>query len=91
MSPRDRLHQAIHSTDHKVLILELAKRLKNEGMSQREMYNLFASVQAELTGEEECYDSLVDAMDLIHGGAWAKGIGLFDSVLTTDTLDGQHR
>ncbi|MFI4862491.1 MAG: hypothetical protein ACIAXF_17640 [Phycisphaerales bacterium JB063] len=88
MKPRDRLLAALASDDYAIRVPELANRLKAEGMGQREMMDLFSEIQITLSGEEACYDSLVDTMDLIYSGPWAKGRGLFDHELT---LDADHK
>lgn len=82
MTPRERLLAAMASEDHACDVPELAKALKAEGMGQRDLCHLFSAIQVELTGEEENYDSLVDTMDLIYSGPWAKGRGLFDTELS---------
>lgn len=49
-------------------LLSLAQSLKAEGMSQREMYDLFARYAKSYQDSDETkYDRLVDTMDFIVG------------------------
>ena len=60
------------------------KTLKQQGCSQREIYQLFIDQQIALSGEEPNYDALADVLDLIVSGPWAKGKGLFETELRED-------
>jgi hypothetical protein len=60
----------------------LAKSLKAEGVDQVTIYRLFAEYQVKTDGNDPRYDAIVDNMDLIWGGPWAKGGALFDKELT---------
>ena len=62
-------------------LYELAVSLRDEGMSQAELYALFEKFQVETSGEDPRYDAIVDTMDLISSGPWAKGRGLFSTEL----------
>jgi hypothetical protein len=55
----------------------LAISLRDEGMSQSDLYSLFQKFQIETSADDPRYDDIVDTMDIIHGGPWAKGQGLF--------------
>ena len=59
----------------------LAVSLRDEGMPQAELYALFEKFQVETSGEDPKYDAIVDTMDLISSGPWAKGRGLFSTEL----------
>lgn len=39
-----------------------------------------------MSGDEPFYDAVVDTMDEIQGGAWAKRGGLFPTVLTEEMI-----
>jgi hypothetical protein len=60
----------------------LAKSLKVEGVEQVTIYRLFAEYQVKTDGNDPRYDAIVDNMDLIWGGPWAKAGALFDKELT---------
>jgi hypothetical protein len=62
---------------------ELAIALKAEGMGQVAMYHLFAEFQPKIGGDDPRSDAILDNMDLIWGGGWAKGRALFDTELTS--------
>ena len=78
---RQRLADAIDAPDCKVAVPALAHALKAEGMSQVNMYRLFAEQLQRLSGDDPRYDVVTEAMDLIWGGPWAKGGALFDHEL----------
>jgi hypothetical protein len=51
-------------------------------MGQVAMYHLFAEFQRKIDGDDPCSDAILDNMDLIWGGGWAKGRALFETELT---------
>jgi hypothetical protein len=79
---RQRFEVALASPNPSIALHELAKALKAEGMGQVAMYHLFAEFQQKIDGDDPCYDAIVDNMDLIWGGGWAKGLALFETELT---------
>jgi hypothetical protein len=81
-SASERLAKALDADDPAAAVHELACALRDEGMAQLAMYRLFAAEQARLSGDDPRYDAVVDTMDLIGGGPWAKGHALFDAELT---------
>ena len=64
-------------------LLTLARQLRDGGSSQLELYFLFSYFQQRLSPEDPRYDAVVDTMDLIWGGGWAKGRALYDTELTS--------
>jgi len=56
--------------------------LKAEGVGQVAMYHLFAEFQRKTDSADPRYDAIVDNMDLIWGGGWAKDRALFERELT---------
>src|SRR4051794_10800784 len=80
---RQRFELALASPDPAFTLHELAKALKTEGMGQVAMYHLFAEFQHKIDGDDPRYDAVVDTMDLIWGGSWAKGRALYDTELTS--------
>jgi hypothetical protein len=83
---RRRFEQALISQDLRVALRDLAITLKKEGFGQAEIYRLFANYQNEVGGDDPRYDAIVDTMDDIAGGGWAKGVGLFEKELTDNDL-----
>ena len=79
---RQRFEQALASPDRATALHELAKALKAEGMGQVAMYHLFAEFQQRIDGDDPRYDAIVDNMDLVWGGGWAKGRALYETELT---------
>lgn len=67
---------------------ELAKTLRDQGMKQAPMYQLFSRVYQETPTDHAHIDALLDVMDCIWGGPWAKGKGLFDTELNTGEISG---
>jgi hypothetical protein len=78
--------EALNASDPSRRAYELARALRDEGMDQVAMYRLFSEQQDALSGDDPRYDAVVDTMDLIWGGAWAKGRRLFEQELTEDRL-----
>ena len=64
------------TTPHDALF-ELARQLRDGGSTQVDLFVLFSYFQRRLSPEDPRYDAVVDNMDLICGGAWAKGRALF--------------
>lgn len=76
-----RFREALRGHDVAVALGALASSLKNEGFAQLQLYELFSWFQQRLSPEDPRYDAVVDTMDLIYGGPWAKGKGLFTTEL----------
>jgi hypothetical protein len=83
---RQRLIHALDAPDPVRAVQELARVFRREGMEQVAMYRLFAEQQQKLSADDPRYDAVVDTMDLIWGGPWAKGHALFDEELTDARL-----
>ena len=79
---RSRFDQALADAQPHVTLRALAMSLKAEGVSQIAIYRLFAEYQVKTDGNDPHYDAIVDTMDLIWSGSWAKGGALFDTELT---------
>jgi hypothetical protein len=67
-------------------LISLAKAFKAEGMSQREMYELFDLYRAEHQddADETKYDAVLDTMDIIAGPC-RREVRLFETVLRFQT------
>src|SRR3954469_25131805 len=81
-SQRHRFERALSAPDPAVALHDLAKALKAEGMGQVAMYRLFEEYQLKVAQDDPRHDAILDNMDLIWGGGWAKGRALFETELT---------
>lgn len=74
-----RFLQALAASSPADALLALARSLKSEGMSQRELYDLFNSHQTihSEDADETLYDAILDTMDHIVGYC-APSARLFD-------------
>jgi hypothetical protein len=79
-----RFSEALTKGDCHTSLLALARDLKREGVDQRGIYQLFSNRQQSMSADDARYDAVVDTMDLIESGPWAKGKGLFDTQFKTD-------
>lgn len=68
---------------------KLAHALRDEGMSQAELYRLFQAEHARSDLDEPRLEALAETMDLIWGGGWAKGHALFEQELSQARLDSE--
>jgi hypothetical protein len=81
-SPRARLENALRDSEPGRAVFALARTLRDEGMSQLELYRLFDGFRAthENDGDETLYEALLDTMDSISG--WCSPSSrLYDSEL----------
>ncbi|VTS07654.1 hypothetical protein [Tuwongella immobilis] len=83
---RQRFEQALESANPAVALDELATALQTAGMGQLAMYRLFAHFQQQIPADDPRYDAILDQMDLIWGGGWAKGRARFETELTSADL-----
>jgi hypothetical protein len=81
-SLRQRFDQALRAPHPSSALHALAQALKADGMTQVALYHLFAEYQAKLDPDDPRHDAVVDNLDLIWGGPWAKGHALFEKELT---------
>lgn len=84
---RQRFEQAFSSPNPAHALYGLAKALKVEGMGQLAMYQLFAEYRPKIDQADPRYDAILDTMDVICGGDWAKGRALFEKELTDTDID----
>lgn len=82
-----RFEQAFRSTNPADELYRFAVSLRDEGVAQVEVYQLFERFQTSTSGDDPKYDAVVDTMDLIYGGPWAKGGDLFPRPLTGEEID----
>jgi hypothetical protein len=83
---RRRLADALESPDPNRAVLDLARTLRAEGMGQVAMFRLFSEQQQRISSDDSRLDAVLDTMDLIWGGPWAKGRALFDDELSEERL-----
>jgi len=81
-----RFEQALATEKPFENLCKLAVALRDEGVSQTDIYFLFEHHQEKISGEDPLYDAIVDTMDEIHGGPWAKGGGIFTTTLTDEVI-----
>ncbi len=86
LSYQQRFDQALGEPQPFHSLYHLARALRDEGVAQIDVYSLFAIYQAKISGDDPLYDAVVDTMDEIHGGPWAKRGGLFPTVLTEEMI-----
>jgi hypothetical protein len=82
-----RFEEALSSNNSYAELHRLAVSLRDEGVNQIEVYRLFSRFQVATSGDNPNYDAIVDTMDLICGGPWAKGGDIFPRPLTDDEID----
>jgi len=82
-----RFEEALSSNDSYAELHRLAISLRDEGVNQIEVYRLFSHFQIATPGDNPKYDAIVDTMDLICGGPWAKGRNIFPRPLTDEEID----
>jgi hypothetical protein len=51
----------------------------------------FLTIQAEADGDEDRLDAIMDTMDCICGGPWAKGRDIFSGELDNKTIDNARK
>jgi len=82
---RRQFEQKLKDPDAKHLLYEFAVALREAGRSQREVYDLYIAYQEKIDPVDDesnrQYDAIVDNLDLIAGGPWAKGNGIFPTPL----------
>jgi hypothetical protein len=81
---KERMESALREASPSSALTALAKALKAEDMSQRDMYQLFDEFRAkhESDADETRHDAILDTMDVIAG--WCKrDARLFDTELPT--------
>jgi hypothetical protein len=82
---RARVERALRETKPP-LLLDLAKTLKDEGVDRSTLYRLFVEYQVKTAGDDPAYDAILDALDAIWGGPWAKGNALFPTELREEDI-----
>ena len=83
---RLRLEAALGSMNPTEALYALACALRDDGVSQIDLHLLFEHFQKATAADDPRYDAIVDNMDLIWGGPWAKGRDLFPTELTGEIL-----
>jgi hypothetical protein len=78
-----RFEEAFRSENPAGELHRLAVSLRDEGVAQTDVYGLFQHFQTATSGDDPRYDAIVDTMDLIHGGPWAKGGDIFPTPLSS--------
>src|SRR4051812_7491256 len=78
-SPSARLETALRGKEPSRAAYELARALRDEGMTQADLYRLFDEFRSthQSDADETVYDAVLDTMDFIVGWCGA-GSGLYD-------------
>jgi hypothetical protein len=82
----ERFEEAFSSDNPYAELHRLAVSLRDEGVTQIEVYRLFSHFQTAASGDDPKYEAIVDTMDLICGGPWAKGGDIFPRALTDEEI-----
>jgi hypothetical protein len=64
----------------------LAASLRDEDVQQLTLYRLFTEYLVRTASDDPLCDALLDTLDIIHGGPWAKGGDLFEKELTDEDV-----
>ena len=86
LDPRERLLAALDDADPMTAVEKVAVDLCAEGMLQVALYHLFVDQMVLLSGEDPRYDAVLDTLDIIWGGGWAKNRALYDRELTNEDV-----
>jgi len=81
-----RFERALNSERPLCNLHGLAVALRDEGVSQVDLYMLFSHFQTMAAADDPRYDAIVDNMDLIWGGPLAKGHALYPTILTDEDI-----
>lgn len=68
------------------IIYQLARDLRDEGVGQVALHQIFTDGLRSLDPDDALYDALTDTLDEIWGGGWAKGGGLYQEELSEARL-----
>src|SRR5581483_6401164 len=74
-----RLREAFRSKAPAAEMKEIARSLRDKGHTQLEVYCLFDKLFTVVSADEQ--DVMDEAMEIIWGGPWAKGRGLYPTEL----------
>jgi hypothetical protein len=81
-----RFEKALHSTNAVAELRQLAISLRDEGVTQIEVYFLFERFLIPTSADDPKYDAITETMDSIWGGAWAKGSDIFPTELSNEAV-----
>lgn len=85
-----RLQEALQSKEPADGLYRLAVSLRDEGLSQIELYVLFEQSHLATSSDDPRYDAIADTMEVTYGGSWAKGRGIYPTELSEEELN-QYR
>lgn len=87
----DRFQRAMASEQPMKSLDLLAHALRDEGMSQINLYLLFSHYYEQTSSEDPLSDAIYEALEAIYGGPWAKGRDLYAAPLTDEIIDAAGR
>jgi hypothetical protein len=85
-----RFEKALHSESPGSALWDLAHTLRDEGVSQLDLYFLFEHYHLMFQGDDPKAAAITDTIDIIWGGGWAKGRDLYPHELTSQEIE-KHR
>ena len=85
-SMRARFAHALAAPQPGTALYGLVIALKAQGVAQVTIMLLFMEHQLQTEADDPNYDAIVDMMDLIQSGPWAKGHGLFETEVTAEQI-----
>ena len=83
---KQRFEVALNSDTPSSLLWKLAHDLRDEGLSQIELYLLYDHYHQLIDSESHKYDAIIDCMFIIWGGGWAKGNELYNHELSDQEI-----
>jgi hypothetical protein len=86
-----RFEEAFASPAPVKALCDLARALRDEGVSQIDCYFLYSHFLEKTPDDHPAYEAIPDTMDEIYGGPWAKGGGFYTSVLTNEIIEAHRR
>ena len=79
--------KALESESPESQLWELAHSLRDEGVSQLDLYSLYEHYHLLSQDNDRKADAITDTMDIIWGGGWAKGRELYSHELTSQEIE----
>ncbi len=86
-TPAQRLDHALNAEEYEVAVHHLAEQLRDEGMSQVDLYLLYEVAFVACEDDNPRSDVLADTMDRIAGGSWANGRDLYPDELIEENIE----
>jgi hypothetical protein len=82
-----RFEEALQSESPGSQLWKLAHSLRDEGVSQLDLYLLYQHYHLLMQDDDPREDAIADTMDIIWGGGWAKGRELYPHELSGQEIE----